>query len=103
MQRLSEYVNFNAGPTANSVVPATNGDPPSQNAAADPNTPATAKLTHGMKMEDVTTLLGPGTQLSESVGDGGLKTRVYEYMTTDRRVEITYVDGLVVRYSISSK
>jgi hypothetical protein len=56
-----------------------------------------------MKLEEVTTLLGPGKQLSESVGDGGLKTQVYEYLTTDRRVEITDVDGLVVRYLISSR
>jgi len=56
-----------------------------------------------MKMEEVTTLLGPGRQLSESVGDGGLKTQVYEYLTSDRRVEVTYVEGLVVRFSIGSK
>jgi len=47
--------------------------------------------------------LRPGKQLSESVGDAGLKTQVYEYFTSDRRVEITYVDGLLVRFSISSK
>jgi hypothetical protein len=55
-----------------------------------------------MKMEEVTTLFGPGKQPSESVGDAGLKTQVYEYTTNDRRVEVTYVDGLVVRYSISA-
>ena len=63
----------------------------------------TAQLKRGMKMEEVTTLPGPGRQLSESVGDGGLKTQVYEYLTSDRRVEVTYVEGLVVRFSIGSK
>jgi hypothetical protein len=61
------------------------------------------QLKRGMKMEEVTGLLGPGKQLSESVGDGGLKTQVYEYLTDDRRAEVTYVDGLVVRFSVSSK
>jgi hypothetical protein len=63
----------------------------------------TAQLKRGMKIEEVTSLLGPGKQLSESVGDGGLKTQVFEYLTDDRRVEVTYVEGLVVRFSVSSK
>jgi hypothetical protein len=54
-------------------------------------------------MDEVTALFGQGKVLSESVGDGGLKTQVVEYTTSDRRVEVTYVEGLVVRYSISSQ
>ena len=54
-------------------------------------------------MEEVTRLLGQGKQLSESVGDAGLKTQVNEDLTSERRVEITYVDGLVVSLLISSK
>ena len=56
-----------------------------------------------MKIEDVTSLLGQGRQLSESVGDHELKTQVYEYLPGDRRVEVTYVEGLVVRFTISSR
>jgi hypothetical protein len=56
-----------------------------------------------MKMEEVSGLLGQGRQLSESTTQEGLKTQVFEYLPGDRRVEITYVDGLVVRYSISSR
>jgi hypothetical protein len=56
-----------------------------------------------MKIEDVTSLLGQGRQLSESVRDHGLKTQVYEYLPGDRRVEVTYVEGLVVRFTISSR
>jgi hypothetical protein len=74
---------------------------PAAPASADANSP-TAQLKRGMKMEEVTTLLGPGKQLSESVGDGGLKTQVYTYVTADRRAEVTFVDGIVVRFSISS-
>jgi hypothetical protein len=64
--------------------------------------PATAQLKRGMKIEEVTNLFGPGKQLSESVSNDGLKTQTFQYATGDRRVEVTYVEGLVVRYSISS-
>jgi hypothetical protein len=56
-----------------------------------------------MKIEEVTTLLGPGKQISESVGDGGLNTQVYEYLTKGRHAEVTYVDGILVKSSISSQ
>jgi hypothetical protein len=101
MQRLSEYVEFSGGVSASANTNA--GVPAGAAASDDQSSSPTAKLQRGMKMEDVSTLLGQGKQLSESVGDAGLKTQVYEYFTNDRRVEITYVDGLVVRFSISSK
>jgi hypothetical protein len=63
----------------------------------------TGQLKRGMLMTDVIGLLGQGRQLSESVSTDGLKTQVYEYLLGDRRVEVTYVDGLVVRFSISSR
>jgi hypothetical protein len=104
MQRLSEYLDFKGGQPASAAASAPNNALAAQpaSAAPDPNTPATAKLKRGMKIDEVTTLFGPGKQLSESVGDQGLKTQVYEYTSGDRHVEVTYVDGLVVRYSISS-
>jgi hypothetical protein len=104
MQRLSEYVDFKGSQPASAAAAAPNNAVAAQpaSAAPDANTPATAKLKRGMKIEEVTTLFGPGKQLSESVGDQGLKTQVYEYTSGDRHVEVTYVDGLVVRYSISS-
>jgi hypothetical protein len=107
---LADYVDFNAGQA--SANPATGNVNPAPGNAANPpdsavsNEPAgspTAQLKRGMRMEDVTTLLGPGKELSSSVGDAGLKTQVFEYLTPDRRVEITYVDALLVRFSISSR
>ncbi len=93
MKLLSEYVSF----------PAAAAQPDAQSAAADPTgIPATAQLQRGMKMSDVTNLFGPGKQMSESVSNDGLKTQVVDYSTGDRRVEVTYVEGLVVRYSITS-
>jgi hypothetical protein len=92
---LSEYVSF-AGPQqagAASMV---------QNASADASVPATAHLKRGMKMDEVSSLFGPGKQLSESVSGDGLKTQVVQYSTGDRSVQVTFVEGLVVRYSINS-
>ncbi|MGB7730645.1 MAG: hypothetical protein WBL50_21630 [Candidatus Acidiferrum sp.] len=97
MQCLAEYVSFTTTPPATAAAPA---PAPADSSAAD--TPATAKLKRGMSIQDVTTLFGPGKQLSESVGDTGLKTQIFEYTTPDRRVNVTYVDGVVIRYSINS-
>jgi hypothetical protein len=96
MKLLSDYVSFPeaaAPPPAPAVV---------QAAAPAGAIPATAHLQRGMKMSDVDALFGPGKQMSESVSNDGLKTQVYNYTTGDRKVEVTYVEGLVVRYSISS-
>jgi hypothetical protein len=97
MKLMADYLSF-PGPPQTTASPAA----PPQTAAAGGDIPATAQLRRGMKIEEVTTLLGPGQQLSQSVSGDGLKTQVMEYMTADRRVDVTYVEGLVVRYSISS-
>jgi hypothetical protein len=106
MKLLAEYVDFSPIQGANAA-PAAKADEAKQldSAAAgggDGGSP-TSQLKRGMKIDEVNTLLGPGKQMSESVGDGGLKTQVYEYLTSDRKVDVTYVDGLVIRYTISSK
>jgi hypothetical protein len=95
MKLLSEYVSF-AGPQQAGPAPAM------QNASADASVPATAHLKRGMKMGEVSSLFGPGKQLSESVSGDGLKTQVVQYSSGDRSVQVTYVEGLVVRYSINS-
>jgi len=95
MKLLADYVSFaGSQPTA--------APPAMQNTAADANIPATAQLKRGMKMSEVTSLFGQGKQLSESVSGDGLKTQTMEYASGDRRVDVTYVEGVVVRYSISS-
>jgi hypothetical protein len=95
MKLLADYVSFDAPQQA--AAP-----PPAQSGGADAAVPATAQLKRGMKMSDVTNLLGQGKQLSESVSGDGLKTQTVQYSSGDRRVEVTYVEGVVVRYSISS-
>ncbi len=105
MQRLSEYVSFDAAQPGNAMAiskPGASGPPATAAPTDSSNVPSTAKLKRGMKIDEVTALLGPGKLLSESAGDGGLKTQVMEYRTGERRVDVTYVEGLVVRYSITS-
>jgi hypothetical protein len=95
MKLLADYVSFaGSQPTA--------APPAMQNTAGDAAIPATAQLKRGMKMSEVTSLFGQGKQLSESVSGDGLKTQTIEYASGDRRVDVTYVEGVVVRYSISS-
>jgi hypothetical protein len=76
--------------------------PPTQSGVADGGVPATAQLKRGMKMEEVTSLFGPGQQVSQSVSPEGLKTQTIHYLSGDRQVEVIYVEGLVVKYSINS-
>ena len=95
MKLLSEYVSL-AGPEQ-AGPPPTVGNP-GPGAAV----PATAHLKRGMKMDEVSSLFGPGKQISESVSGDGLKTQIFQYLSGDRSVQVTYVEGLVVRYSISS-
>ena len=84
--------------------------PVAQNTAATANPPAKGtpsspitQLKRGMQMGEVSELLGLGRQLSQSTSEEGLKTQIFEYLPNDYRVEVTYVDGVVVRYSISSR
>ena len=95
MKLLADYVSFDTAPPA--AAP-----PAMQNTAGDAAIPATAQLKRGMKISEVTSLFGQGKQLSESVSGDGLKTQMIEYSSGDRRVDVTYVEGVVVRYSISS-
>ena len=99
---LADYVDFSGLPSTDKAsIPGNVATAAAPLTSAPANSP-TAQLKRGMKIEEVTALLGPGKQLSESVGDGGLKTQVYAYVTVDRRAEVTYVDGIVVRFSIRS-
>ena len=103
MKLLADYVEFSGAVVPSSTSPAQSNAAPAATSNSTPAGSSTAQLKRGMKMEEVTTLLGPGKQLSGSVGDAALKTQVFEYLSEDRRVEVTYVDGLVVRFSVSSK
>ncbi len=108
MKLLDTYIDFgdlqgekpifspNATSTAQNAVPA---NAPANGGSHSPMT----QLKRGMLIGDVSGLLGLGRQLSQSVSEEGLKTQIFEYLPDDYRVEVTYVDGVVVRYSISSR
>ena len=56
-----------------------------------------------MAIGEVSGLMGLGRQISQSTSEEGLKTQIFEYLPNDYRVEVTYVDGIVVRYAIESR
>jgi len=105
MKMLDGYVDFGdlqgqkrileptAQATADNAKPAGNGTPSS---------PMT-QLKRGMQIGEVSELMGLGRVLSQSTSEEGLKTQIFEYLPNDYRVEVTYVDGVVVRYSINSR
>lgn len=105
MARLNEYIDFNGLQAGDSTpAPAQGPAPVSQPVSnAAPAASPTAQLQRGMSVNDVAGLLGQGKLLSESVGDNGLKTQVYEYRSGDRKAEVTFVEGTVVRFSITSQ
>jgi hypothetical protein len=104
MKVLADYVDFgNLQASPATVAPPQAAAVPAAPAPAEQAGSPTAQLKRGMSMDDVTKLLGQGRQLSESVSSDGLKTQIFEYLPGDRRVEVTYVDGLVVRFSITSR
>jgi hypothetical protein len=72
-------------------------------APADQSGSPTAHLKRGMKLSEVNDLLGQGQKKSESSTPDGMKTEIYDYTVDDRDVTVTYVEGIVIRFSISSK
>ncbi len=105
MKLLDGYIDFGdlnkqkpiLQPAAQKVTAQAN--PPANGA---PSTPMT-QLKRGMQIGEVSELMGLGRRLSESTSEEGLKTQIFEYLPNDYRVEVTYVDGVVVRYSIESR
>jgi hypothetical protein len=102
MKLLSDYLDFTpAQANAESAGATANASPAPSATQEEPAGSPIAQLKRGMSLADVNTLLGPGKQLSKSVGDQGLKTSVYRYLTADRQTDVTFVDGVVVRFAIS--
>jgi hypothetical protein len=104
MKLLADYVDFSNVQGEGTSPAAQNGRTNLEPAPGDePAGSSTAQLKRGMKISEVTSLLGQGRQLSESVSSEGLKTQTFEYLPGDRRVEVIYVEGVLVRFSISSR
>ena len=106
MKLLDAYVDFGGLQGEKPILQSTaqTQTAPMQNAAATgaPSSPMT-QLKRGMQIGEVSGLMGLGRQLSQTTSEEGLKTQIFEYLPDDYRVEVTYVDGIVVRYSINSR
>jgi hypothetical protein len=100
MKLLADYVDFD--PSHASAVPVVAAAPPTA-PVADSGTVGVTQMKSGMKLDDVTALLGQGQAMSQSVSPDGLTTQVIEYKTADNLVDVTFVQGVVVRYSINSR
>jgi hypothetical protein len=101
MQLLAEYVDFNApGGAAPAYAPPpaayASPPPPSGNGGSGP-------VQRGMKLDQVTSALGRGKVMSDTMTSDGLHTQEIMYASGDSLVDVTYVEGVVVRYSITSK
>jgi hypothetical protein len=101
MQLLSEYVDFNAAagaPPAYAPPPAAYAPPPPPSGNGGPG-----PVQRGMKLDEVTSALGRGKVMSDTTTPDGLHTQEIMYASGDNLVDVTYVEGVVVRYSITSK
>jgi hypothetical protein len=104
MKLLAEYVDFDPS-HAGGAAPMAAVPPPMEQPqpAGGADASAVSQLKRGMKIDEVANLLGPSQVISQSVSPDGLKTQVIEFKTTDNLVDVTFVEGVVVRYSINSR
>jgi hypothetical protein len=99
MHLLADYVDFSSAPPPPTEARAPYQQPLPGGAAGSSAT----QLQRGMKLIDVSNLLGKGTVVSHSTTSDGLQTQVIEFTTADSVVDTTFVEGVMVKYAISSK
>lgn len=93
---LKDYVDFSGQQGGRPLVQ----QPQQQRPAPSQNAPL---LRRGMSLDEVRGKLGDGKLLSESVDADNIVTQHWEFLTPDSRVTATTVDGLVVRYAMTSR
>ncbi len=104
VKMLEAYVDFGDMPSQKPILtPTAQNTMSNAPAAAGAGSSSITQIKRGMPIGDVSNLLGLGRQLSQSTSEEGLRTQIFEYLPADYRVEVTYVDGIVVRYSINSR
>jgi hypothetical protein len=109
MRLLADYIDFDASHGSAPPLPPVEAAPPPPDTARPAYTGTSggsggaSQLKRGMKIEDVSALLGQGQQISQSVSDEGLRTQVIEFKTADNVVDVTFVENVVVRYSVNSR
>jgi hypothetical protein len=105
MQLLAEYVDFDPSHANLAPHPVATPSPVSMSpsAASGTENALITPLKRGMKLDEVTSLLGKGQMISQSVSPEGLRTQGFEFVTTENTVDVTFVEGIVVRYAINSR
>jgi len=97
MQRLSPWVDFKQTKDSRNIFDRGSAPPPA------PPANSAVQLQRGMKRQDVEAMLGKGTLLVENKSGDGLRSSEYRYVTQDNLFDVTYVEDVLVRYSISSR
>lgn len=94
MRALSQYLDF--AQTQSATAPPSI---PLQPAAPSPRSGLPRK---GMLLQDVDALLGPAAKSSERK-EGTLRVQTREYATADGRVTAEFVEGVLIRYRVTSE
>jgi hypothetical protein len=92
MAALAEYVEF----------PFANGGPRAGRPMAEPAREASGSLRKGMTWDDARDALGEPEKTSDRM-EGRLKVTTATYSRGDQRIEADFVEGVLIKYSISSK
>jgi hypothetical protein len=103
MRALGQYVDF-AGVTTGTAI-AANGWTASGAATTGPAAPCrwgALTLRRGLTEQEVESLLGRPQTIIEQA-EGRLTTRTNVYVDSDRRVETMFVEGVLVRFAITSR
>lgn len=100
MAALADFAEF---PFADRVTrPATKGEPPASPAAMRGMVAGTGAVYKGMTWQQVQDALGAPEKSSDRM-EGKLKVTTAIFTRDDQRIEAEFVEGVLIRYSISSK
>jgi hypothetical protein len=103
MDWLREYVDFSGEAGGRPLV-----DAPQQRQQQQQQAPPVSRndgplLRRGMSMDEVQQKLGRGKLLSESVGADNILTQQWEFVTAEQVVNVTAVEGLLIKYTMASR
>jgi hypothetical protein len=102
---LQEYVDFPFADRASTATRTTITGAPAASRLVEPDRGAAVSLTtlrKGMTLDEVRSALG-APEKSTDVMEGRIKVTTATFSRGDQRVEAQFVDGVLVKYSISSK
>ena len=98
MRALAEYVDFSPALASKTDRPGLHGEGSRPALGADPGT----GLRKGLLAEEVDALLGRPESIATR-SEGTLKVSRSVYFTRDRRVEVEFVEGVLIRFTVSSR